>query len=104
MWSAKPSTGCCSKRCARAGAQPRLEALELYRGDLLAAFPVPALAEAVSEVLRVERERLREIAIRTGVDLIAEFEDQGEPDRIGAIARKILAIDPANGPDRPIRG
>jgi len=84
--------------CARPEAQSRLEALELYRGDLLAAFPVPALAEAVSEVLRVERERLREIAIRTGIDLIAEFEHQGEPDRIDAIARKILAIDPANEP------
>jgi len=84
--------------CARPDAQSRLEALEIYRGDFLAAFPVPALADAVSEVLRVERERLREIAIRTGVDLIAEFEDQGEPDRIGAIARRILAIDPANEP------
>lgn len=84
--------------CARPDADSRLEALELYRGDFLAAFPVPALADAVSEVLRVERERLREIAIRTGIDLIAEFEDQGEPDRIGAIARRILAIDPANEP------
>jgi DNA-binding SARP family transcriptional activator/TolB-like protein len=84
--------------CARPDADSRLEALELYRGDFLAAFPVPALADAVSEVLRVERERLREIAIKTGVDLIAEFENQGEPDRIGSIARRILAIDPANEP------
>ncbi len=84
--------------CARPDAASRLEALELYRGDFLAAFPVPALAEAVSEVLRVERERLREIAIGTGIGLIAEFEHQGEPSRIGAIARKVLAIDPANEP------
>jgi DNA-binding SARP family transcriptional activator/TolB-like protein len=84
--------------CARPDAASRLEALELYRGDFLAAFPVPALAEAVSEVLRVERERLRETAIGTGVDLIAHFDDQGEPDRIGAIARRILTIDPANEP------
>ncbi len=84
--------------CARPDAQSRFEALELYRGDLLASFPVPALAEAVSEVLRVERERLREVAIRTGIDLIAEFEDQGEPDRVGTVARKILVIDPANEP------
>ena len=84
--------------CARPDADSRLEALELYRGDFLAAFPVPAQADAVAEVLRVERERLREIAIKTGVDLIAEFEDQGAPDRIGSIARRILAIDPANEP------
>ena len=84
--------------CAHPHADSRLEALELYRGDFLAAFPVPALANAVSDVLRVERERLRELAIKTGLDLIAEFRDQGEPDRIGAIARKILMIDPANEP------
>ncbi|HID66837.1 MAG TPA: hypothetical protein EYP31_00835 [Roseibacterium sp.] len=41
---------------------------------------------------------MREIAIRTGTDLIADFEDQGESGLIGTIARKILAIDPANEP------
>jgi len=82
--------------CARPDADSRFKAIELYRGDLLASFPVPAQAEAVNEVLRVERERLREIAITTGVGLIAAFEEQGEPDRISSIARKILAIEPAN--------
>jgi DNA-binding SARP family transcriptional activator/TolB-like protein len=82
--------------CARPDTDSRLEALELYRGDFLAAFPVPSQADAAAEVLRVERERLREIAIKTGVDLIAELEDQGESDQIGSIARKILAIEPAN--------
>jgi DNA-binding SARP family transcriptional activator/TolB-like protein len=84
--------------CSRSDADSRLEALDLYQGDLLAIFPVPEQAEAVAEVLHVDRERLREIAIRTGADLIVEFEGQGEWDRIGAIARKILAIDPANEP------
>jgi DNA-binding SARP family transcriptional activator len=84
--------------CARPDADSRLKALDLYRGDLLATFPVPAQAEAVNEILRVERERLREIAIKTGVDLIAAFEEQCEPDRIGSIARKILVIEPTNEP------
>ncbi|MHA1528051.1 MAG: AfsR/SARP family transcriptional regulator [Alphaproteobacteria bacterium] len=82
--------------CTDGDSRSRLEALELYQGDLLAAFPVPALAEAVSEVLRVERERLREIAISTGLGLIAEFEHQNEPNQSGAIARRVLVIDPAN--------
>jgi DNA-binding SARP family transcriptional activator len=82
--------------CARPDAESGLKALDLYRGDLLATFPVPAQAEAVNEFLHVERERLREIAIKTGVGLITAFEAQGEPDRIGSIAHKILTIEPTN--------
>ncbi|MFQ5567098.1 MAG: bacterial transcriptional activator domain-containing protein, partial [Paracoccaceae bacterium] len=74
----------------------RLKALELYRGDLLAPFPAPY--EAVSDYLRDERERLRGIAIETGVALIATFEDDAEPDRVRAVTRRILTIEPANEP------
>jgi len=82
--------------CARPDAESRLRALDLYRGDLLAALPAPS--EAVNELLRDDRERLRDIAIETGLDLIASFEDIGERDQIGSIIRKILTIEPANEP------
>jgi DNA-binding SARP family transcriptional activator/TolB-like protein len=82
--------------CAQPDPDSRLKALELYRGDLLA--PLPAPYEAVSEFLRDERERLRGIAIETGVALIAAFEDKAEPDRVRSITRKILTIEPANEP------
>lgn len=76
--------------------EPRLEALDLYKGDLLAAFPSPT--EAVTEALRYERERLRETAIETGVGLLSVFEDIGDRDQLKSIVRKILTIEPANEP------
>ena len=82
--------------CARPDAQSRLKALELYKGDLETAFPKPH--EAVTELLRDQRERLREIAIKTGIDLITTFEDAGEQDRIRSIIRSVLTIEPANEP------
>jgi DNA-binding SARP family transcriptional activator len=84
--------------CARPDAASRLEGLAVYRGDLLATVLLPASTEAVGELLRAERERLRDIAIKTGLDLIAEFEDKGEPEQIGFVARKILSTDPTNEP------
>lgn len=82
--------------CARPDAESRLKALELYRGDLLATFPAPS--EAVTELLREKRERLREIAIETGLVLITTFEGTGEQDQIRSIVHKILSIEPANEP------
>ena len=82
--------------CARPDVESRLKALELYKGDLLAAFPTPS--EAASELLRDKRERLREIAIEIGVDLMTTFEGKGEQDQIKSIVRKILTIEPANEP------
>ncbi len=82
--------------CARPDVESRLKALELYKGDLLAAFPTPS--EAANELLRDKRERLREIAIEIGVDLMTTFEGKGEQDQIKSIVRKILTIEPANEP------
>jgi DNA-binding SARP family transcriptional activator len=82
--------------CARPDAESRLKALELYRGDLLAAFPAPP--ETVIEILRDERERLRGIAIAAGLDLISTFEVIGEWVQVRSIAYKVLTIEPANEP------
>ena len=82
--------------CARPDVESRLKALDLYRGDLLAALPAPS--EAVTEHLRDKRERLRDLAIETGLELITTFEDIGEQDQIRSIVRKILTIEPASEP------
>jgi DNA-binding SARP family transcriptional activator len=84
--------------CTRPDVESRIQALELYNGDLELSAVFPSPHEALAELLRNKRERLRETAIRTGVDLIAEFGSMGPPDRIGFVARKILTIEPANEP------
>jgi DNA-binding SARP family transcriptional activator len=84
--------------CTRPDVESRIQALELYNGDLELSAVFPSPHEALAELLRNKRERLRDSAIRTGVDLIAEFGSMGPPDRIGFVARKILTIEPANEP------
>jgi DNA-binding SARP family transcriptional activator len=84
--------------CTRPDVESRIKALELYQGDLELPAVFPSPHEVLAELLRNKRERLRETAIRTGVDLIAEFDSRGQPDRIGHVARKVLMIEPANEP------
>ncbi|MCZ6862598.1 MAG: bacterial transcriptional activator domain-containing protein [Alphaproteobacteria bacterium] len=84
--------------CKRPDVDSRIEALELYKGDLELSAVFPSPQEALTELLRNKCEQLRETAIRTGVDLIAEFDITGPTDRIGFVARKVLTIEPANEP------
>jgi DNA-binding SARP family transcriptional activator len=82
--------------CARSDVESRAEALTLYRGDYLADLAPPS--EAFDDLLRTERERLRTLAISTGLALIAILEREEPGDRLSSVVGRLLAIDPANEP------
>ncbi|MGH6893671.1 MAG: FlgO family outer membrane protein, partial [Dongiaceae bacterium] len=77
-----------------AGAAPEhLErAIALYRGDLLDGFSLRE--EPFEEWLRVERERLRGIAIAALEKLVAHYSCAGEFRRCAQTATRLLALDP----------
>lgn len=81
---------------ARPDVESRVEALTLYRGDLVAGLA--PLSEAFDDLLRIERERLRASAISTGLALIAVLEREEAADRLSSVVSRLLAIDPANEP------
>lgn len=73
----------------------QVAALDLYRGDLMAP---PVSASGLSDYLRTEREGLRESAIAAGLRLVSDCEHSGDTETARAVARKVLAIEPASEP------
>lgn len=69
------------------------QAMDLYHRDLLAGFPSPS--DVFDDYLRMERELLRDLAIEAGSELAARFEREDNFDALQVIARKVLAIEPA---------
>jgi TolB-like protein/DNA-binding SARP family transcriptional activator len=83
------------EQLANDGAPAALEeAAALYKADLLAGFGLPE--QPFEEWLRAERERLRDLALRTLARLLAHHEAAGATERAIETAQRLLALDPVN--------
>jgi len=83
------------ERLARSGTLAALtEADALYEGELLAGFGLPE--QPFEEWLRAERERLRDLALRTLARLLAHHEESSASDRAIETAQRLLSIDPVS--------
>ena len=72
------------------------QAMELYKGELLAGFGLPE--QGFEEWLRAERERLRILAIKSLSALLAHFAATDAVERAIEAGSRLLAIDPVNEP------
>jgi TolB-like protein/DNA-binding SARP family transcriptional activator len=83
------------ERLANDGAPGALEeAAALYQAELLAGFGLPE--QPFEEWLRSERERLRDLVLRTLARLLAHHEASGASERAIEIAHRLLALDPVS--------
>ena len=69
-------------------------ALDLYHGDLLVGFHAPS--DVFEDLLGLERQALREMALEAGYIHIAGLEDAGELDALLVLARRLLEIETAD--------
>ena len=72
------------------------QAVELYRGDLLAGLSVPEAP--FEEWLMVQRERLREMALHALARLLTHQRETGATEAAITTALRLLALDPAREP------
>ena len=79
-----------------AAAQRRAEALELYRGDLLAGFFLSGGSVPFERWLEETRSTLRDTAARLAAVLAREAEGAGDREHAVAWARRALALEPEN--------
>ena len=81
-----------------ADGEPRAleQAVELYRGELLAGFGLHE--HAFEEWLRTERERLRQLALKTLGKLLAHYTATQAFEHAIQAGNRLLALDPANEP------
>ncbi|HEY3148194.1 MAG TPA: BTAD domain-containing putative transcriptional regulator, partial [Dongiaceae bacterium] len=81
-----------------ADGEPRAleQAVELYRGELLAGFGLHE--QAFEEWLRTERERLRQLVLKTLTKLLTHYTATQALDRAIQTGTRLLALDPANEP------
>jgi TolB-like protein/Tfp pilus assembly protein PilF len=85
------------ERLAADGGPTALEqAAELYKGELLTGFGLHE--QAFEEWLRTERERLRQLALKTLSRLLAHHTATNALDRAIQTGARLLALDPANEP------
>lgn len=85
------------ERCAESSEAAALEqATALYQGELLAGFGLRE--EAFEDWLRLERERLRRLALNATARLIAHHAGSNAPERAIDAAMRQLSIDPAHEP------
>ncbi len=83
------------ERLAADGGPRALEqAAELYKGELLTGFGLHE--QAFEEWLRTERERLRQLALKTLTRLLAHHTATNALDRAIQTGARLLALDPAN--------
>lgn len=95
-WAARRLRGAARERDAELSGQELVdveEAVELYRGDLLAGLAVPDALE-FEEWLAGERERLRRAAEQALTRLVAVQRAHGDLGAAIAHARRLLALDP----------
>jgi TolB-like protein len=85
------------ERCAASEEAPILEqSVALYQGELLAGFGLRE--DAFEDWLRIERARLRALALTATQRLIAHHVRAGAPERAIDTAARLLSIDPAHEP------
>jgi TolB-like protein/DNA-binding SARP family transcriptional activator len=83
------------ERLANDGAPAALEeAAALYKAELLAGFGLSE--QPFEEWLRAERDRLRDLALRTLARLLSHHEASGAPERAIETAHRLLALDPVS--------
>src|SRR5262245_46108183 len=80
------------RQAAECSAKALDQAMTLYQGDLLEGFRVNE--EPFEDWLRVERARLRQLAVETLTRLLAHQSRAGETERAVHTAARLLALDP----------
>jgi len=82
--------------CADGRPAALAQAVDLYRGDLLAGVTIAA--SPFEEWLMVQRERLRELALQALARLLTHQREHGEIEAAVQTALRLLALDPAREP------
>lgn len=82
--------------CGDGSPSALVQAVELYRGDLLAGLTIDT--SPFEEWLMVQRERLRELALQALARLLTHQREQGATEAAVQTALRLLAMDPAREP------